>query len=235
MSTRVLETIDIITAILSTPGFWSTSFARPAALRDRRVAADLAVVRRAAAVRAHRVEERERAAAGADHEAEVAVELGHVAGHAAVVHRVDLLAGQLELGGLARLAGLLVADAELLQQRLLARPGLVLHLHVRVERDEPAVLELAERVDLGERHVVLDEQPREPREDRRDARERAAGHAGRGDHLLGQEVAERLDRREVAAADVVGVLLGDLLDVDAAHVEKSITGCLRMPSQTTPA
>jgi hypothetical protein len=29
MSTRVLETIDIITAILSTPGFWSTSFARP--------------------------------------------------------------------------------------------------------------------------------------------------------------------------------------------------------------
>src|SRR4051795_11580735 len=29
MSTRVLETIDIITAILSTPGFWSTSLARP--------------------------------------------------------------------------------------------------------------------------------------------------------------------------------------------------------------
>ena len=29
MSTRVLETIDIITAILSTPGFVSTSFARP--------------------------------------------------------------------------------------------------------------------------------------------------------------------------------------------------------------
>ena len=31
MSTRVLETIDIITAILSTPGFWSTSLARPQA------------------------------------------------------------------------------------------------------------------------------------------------------------------------------------------------------------
>jgi len=32
MSTRVFETIDIITAILSTPGFCSTSFARPQAL-----------------------------------------------------------------------------------------------------------------------------------------------------------------------------------------------------------
>ena len=29
MSTLVLETMDIITAILSTPGFWSTSLARP--------------------------------------------------------------------------------------------------------------------------------------------------------------------------------------------------------------
>ena len=33
MSTRVLETIDIITAILSTPGFCSTSLASPHALR----------------------------------------------------------------------------------------------------------------------------------------------------------------------------------------------------------
>ena len=32
MSTRVLETIDIITAILSTPGLESTSLARPQAL-----------------------------------------------------------------------------------------------------------------------------------------------------------------------------------------------------------
>ena len=29
MSTRVLETIDIITAIFSTPSFFSTSIARP--------------------------------------------------------------------------------------------------------------------------------------------------------------------------------------------------------------
>ena len=33
MSTRVLETIDIITAILSTPGLDSTSLASPHALR----------------------------------------------------------------------------------------------------------------------------------------------------------------------------------------------------------
>ena len=32
MSTRVLETIDIITAIFSTPSFWSTCLASPQAL-----------------------------------------------------------------------------------------------------------------------------------------------------------------------------------------------------------
>src|SRR5213078_1020973 len=43
-----------------------------------------------------------------------------------------------------------------------------------------------------------------------------ARHAGRGDDLLGLVVAERQDVREVPAADLVGLLLGDLLDVDAA-------------------
>ena len=92
---------------------------------------------------ADRVEQGQRAAAGADDQAEVAVELGHVAGHAAVVLGVDLLAGELERGRLAGLARLLVADAELLEQRLLARAGLVLHVHVRVEGDERAVLRAA--------------------------------------------------------------------------------------------
>ena len=145
---------------------------QPARLRDRRVAADLAVVGRPPAVRAHGVEQRQRAAAGADHQPEVAVELGHVAGDAAVVLRVDLLAGQLERGRLACLARLLVADAELAQQRLLARARLVLHVHVRVDGDERAVLELGERVDLRQHHVVLAEQPREPREDRGQAVQR---------------------------------------------------------------
>ena len=158
MSTRVFETIDIITAILSTPGLLSTELGQPARLRDRRVAADLAVVGRAPAVRAHGVEQRQRAAAGADHEAEVAVELGHVAGHAAVVLGVHLLAGELERRRLARLPGLLLAHAELLQQALVAPARLVLHVHVRVERDEGAVRETPERVDLGEHHVVLHEQ-----------------------------------------------------------------------------
>ena len=101
------------------------------------------------------VEQRQRAAAGADHEPEVAVELGHVAGHAAVVLLVDGLAGELERRRLAGLARLLVADAELLQDRLLARPRLVLHVHVGVDGDERAVRELRQRVDLGQRHVVL--------------------------------------------------------------------------------
>ena len=40
--------------------------------------------------------------------------------------------------------------------------------------------------------------------------------AGGGDHLLGLEVAERQDVREVPPPDLLGLLLGDLLDVDAA-------------------
>src|SRR5262249_62047865 len=88
-----------------------------ARLRDARVAADVAVVGRTTAVLPDGVEQRERAAAGADHEPEVAVELAHVARDAAVVGRVDLAAADLELRGRARLACLLLADAEVLQQR----------------------------------------------------------------------------------------------------------------------
>ena len=237
MSTRVLETIDIITAILSTPGFWSTSLARPHALRDRRVAADLAVVGRLAAVGADRVEQRQRAAAGADHEPEVAVELGHVAGHAAVVLGVDRLAGELERRRLARLARLLVADAELVQQRLLARAGLVLHVHVRVERDERAVLELAERVDLGQRHVVLDEQPRQPGEDR--------GRAGSAREpvtpieaitSLACEVGERPRGREVPRGRRGrGAARRPPRCRCRPCRRRASPGCLRIPSQTTPA
>ena len=47
--------------------------------------------------------------------------------------------------------------------------------------------------------------------------ERRAGDACRRDHLLRHVVAEGLDRGEVAAADLVGLLLGHLLDVDAAN------------------
>src|SRR3954463_2340325 len=63
-----------------------------AGLLDRWVAADLAVVGGLAAVLANGVEERQRAAAGADDQAEVAVELGDVAGDATVAGRVDGLA-----------------------------------------------------------------------------------------------------------------------------------------------
>ena len=101
----------------------------------------------------------------------------------------------------------------------MAADRLVLHLHVGVEGDEGAVGEAGERVDLGEGHVVVALELGEAGEDRRGAGELAAGHAaGRGDDLLGAEVGDRVEVGEVAAADVVGVLLGDLLDVDPAHV-----------------
>ena len=87
MSTRVFETTFIMTAIFFTPGFERMSLVSSHAFLHARVAADLAVVGGLAAVLADGVEERERAAAGADHEAEVAVELLHVAGDAAVIGR----------------------------------------------------------------------------------------------------------------------------------------------------
>src|SRR5262249_23692944 len=88
-----------------------------AGLLDARVAADLAVVRGPPAVLADGVEERERSAARADHEPEITVELAHVAGDTAVIGRIHLRAANLELGRGPRLARLLFADAELLQQR----------------------------------------------------------------------------------------------------------------------
>ena len=124
----------------------------------------------------------------------------------------------LELRRLVALAVVVLLDAERGQHLLLARLGLVLHLHVGVERDEAAVLQLGERVDLGERHVAVAEELGEPGDDGGEALERLAGHAGGGDHLLGLVVGDRLQVRDVTAPDVVGVLLGHLLDVDPAHV-----------------
>ena len=48
----------------------------------------------------------------------------------------------------------------------MAADRLVLHLHVGVEGDEGAVREAGERVDLGQRHVVVALQAGEPGEDR---------------------------------------------------------------------
>ena len=89
---------------------------------------------------------------------------------------------------------------------------------MRVERDEGAVGEAGDGVDLGEGHVVVTLQAGEAGEHAARLAELAAGHAAAGDGLLGLEVGDRVQVREVAAADVVGVILGDLLDVDAAHV-----------------
>jgi hypothetical protein len=75
-----------------------------------------------------------------------------------------------------------------------------------------------EGVDLGQRHVVLQEQASQPGEDRGQTVEHAAGHPDRGDQLLGLPVREGSAGAEVRSGDMVGVLGGDLLDVDAAHV-----------------
>ena len=167
MSTRVFETTFIITAIFSTPGFDEDQLGELAGLLDARVAADLAVVGGLAAVLADRVEERERAAAGADHEAEVAVELDHVAGDAAVVGRVDLARprSRTAVGGRAwRVSSSPMPSSASSFACLLARVGL--EVDVAVEHEEAAVLEPRQRVDLGERQVVAEEDLDQRRDDR---------------------------------------------------------------------
>ncbi len=146
-----------------------------------------------------------------------------------MVLRVHLLAGQLEGSRLPGLASLLIAHSQLVQESLLARSRLVLHLHVSVEGDERAVLELAQRVDLGKRHVVVKEQAGQTREDGGQPVERRARGAKRGDQLLGLPVLERRQRGEVGAGHVVWVLLGHLLDIDATHVGEQHHGALADP------
>uniref|UniRef100_A0A6J6A1I5 Unannotated protein n=1 Tax=freshwater metagenome TaxID=449393 RepID=A0A6J6A1I5_9ZZZZ len=140
---------------------------------------------------ADRVEERQRTAAGADHKAKVAVKLGDVACNSAVVLGVYLFAGKLKGGGLARFARLLIADAKLGQQLLVAAAGLVLHVHVRVERDERSVGEAADRVDLGQSHVVVDEELCQLGDDRDQLVQLGAADAGGGDHFLRFKAADR--------------------------------------------
>ena len=98
----------------------------------------------------------------------------------------------------------------------MAAAGLVLDVHVGVKGDEGAVLEPADRVDLGERHVVFKKELGELREDWGELVQLAARDAGRGDRLLGLEAGDGQEVRDVAAADLVGLLLGDLLDIDSA-------------------
>src|SRR4051812_19978129 len=89
----------------------------PAGLGDRRVAADLRIVGGPAALVADRVGKRQRAAAGADHEAEIAGEAVVLAlDHAAVISGVDRADVLLEVGGLVRLAGVVLGDRQLLAQ-----------------------------------------------------------------------------------------------------------------------
>ena len=157
-----------------------------AGLGDRRVAADLGVVGGLAALAANRVGQRQRAAAGADHEADVAGEAVVLAlDDAAMVGGVDRLDVALELARLVHLARLAEVDADLGQHLLVAADRLVLHLHVRVEGDEGAVGEPGDRVDLGQRHVVVALQPGEAGEDHRRAGQLRAGHPAAGDGLLG--------------------------------------------------
>ena len=140
--------------------------------------------------------------------------------HAAVVGGIDRLDVALECRWLIQLSRLIGVDADLAQHRPVAPDRLVLHLHVGVEGDERAVREPGERVDLGQRHVVVPLQAGQPGEHRGRAVQLRARHPAAGHGLLGLEVGDRVEVGEVAATDVVGVLFGDLFDVDPAHVRE---------------
>src|SRR5207247_11368409 len=101
---------------------------------------------------------------------------------------------QLGRGRGAGLGRLRRADAERLEERrgLVAR--VTLEVDVAVEDEEAAALGLSERVDLGEREIVAEEDLDQRGGDRRQAAEIVAAHADRGDRLLRLVGGEREER-----------------------------------------
>ena len=170
-----------------------------ARLLDRRVAADLAVVGGLAAVLAHGVEERERAAAGADDEPEVAVELGDVAGDAAVRlrRRPSRRRARTRWARAPRASPPRRRRAPRAASSGAARASFSMSMCASSATNEPSsssasglisasvmslsTNSLARRVRIGVARV-----------------ERAAGHADGGDDLLGLVVGERQQVGEVA-------------------------------------
>ena len=104
-----------------------------------------------------------------------------------------------------------------------------LQVDVAVEDEEAAVPGLPERIDLGERQIVAEEDLDQRGDDGRQAVQVLAAHPDGGDRLLCLVGREREERGDVDLAHVLGVLLGDLLDVDAAHVAEDEDGELPPP------
>ena len=96
--------------------------------------------------------------------------------------------------------------------------GLGLHVDVAVEHDETTILEAGQGVDLRQGQVVFEKDLQQSVDDRHEPVEVAPRDADRGDRFFRDPLADRQDRREVGAREVLGMGLGDFLDVDAAHV-----------------
>ena len=88
---------------------------------------------------------------------------------------------------------------------------------LRVERDDLAALRDEQRVDLDEHRVLGDERLVELREHRADRPDDVLGDARLVEQLPRVEVGEADQRVDVRHPHRLGVLLGDLLDVHAAH------------------
>src|SRR5262249_53824085 len=115
-------------------------------------------------------------------------------------------------------------DADIGEELRVLVTRVALEIDMAVEHEKAAVLQLPERVDLGEREIVAEEDLDERRDDRREAVEIVAPHARRRDRLLRLVGREGDQRRDVRARDVVGMRLRDLLDVDPAHVAEDDDG-----------
>ena len=192
-----------------------------AGLGDRGIAADLGVVGGPPALAADRVGQGQRAAAGADHQAEVAARSrGPCPGS--------------RRGGRRRRSRRRCARTRSARRARGCRPGrsparpraapcwrglASFSISMWASRATKLPSASSARGLISARVMSRSRKSRARRARIGVARfELRAGDAGRGDHLLRLEVGDRQQVGEVAAADVVGVLLGDLLDVDPAHV-----------------
>ena len=218
-STRVLFTTFMITASRSTPGLHRMWRGELGDLAHAGVAADLAVVGGPAAVAAHGVEGGEAGAAAADDQPQVAGELHHAAGHAAVVHLVDLRRPPLEgasAGGPGGRPGRCPAPPTARRWRATASSSISRWQSRATQR---AVGQSGEGVDLRQGQVVRQEELRPGGEARRPAtpvrrRRRPAPPRPRGRRTRTAGSSAEKGRRD----DVLRLPRRHLLDVDAAAV-----------------
>ena len=117
---------------------------------------------------------------------------------------------------------------------LVAEQGVVVEVDLGVERDHVPLLGDRQRVDLGQRRVLLQEDPGQRRHDLLGLRDLVAGEARLERQPAGLERLQARLRGDGHFDDLLRRLVGDLLDVHPPSALAISTGMPRSRSRTMP-